>query len=112
MRGDATAMCERLARRLQRAGASHPVAGAVATAARGHIGVSRQEFADLIGFDVAEIAVFEAGEVPFGCLPREFGRVLGQIEGLDLLALADAARSTRCATSAAACKHTPSCFDA
>jgi len=112
MRGDATAMCERLAQRLLQAGAVHPAAGAVAMAARGHVGISRQEFADLLGLDVAEIGAFEDGDIPFGCLPRELGWVLEQIEGLDLLALADLARSTRCGTPAVACQHAPSCFDA
>lgn len=112
LRGDATAMCEHLALRLQRAGAPHPVAGAVALAARGHLGVTMHEFAEMVGLGVADLGAIEGGSVPFGCLPRELGAVLDDIEGLDLLALADAARSTRCGTAVVACQHAPSCFDA
>ncbi len=111
-RGDATAMCERLALRLERAGAAHPVAGAVALVARGHLGMARHEFADLVGIEVADVGASEDGRVPFGRLPREIGWVLDDIEGLDLLVLADAARASRCGASAAACQHDPPCSDA
>lgn len=111
LRGDATAACERLARRLERSGAVHPVAGAMALAARGHIGVARQEFADLVGLDVAYLGAVEDGRVPFGRLPTEIDWVLAEIDGLDLLALADLAVTTRCGTGDDAWQNDPSCSD-
>jgi len=111
-RGDATAMCELLALRLDEQGARHPVAGAVALAARGHLGLAQREFAQFVGLDSADVQSSEKGEVPFGELPRELGSVLAQIEGLDLLALADMSRATRCGARAVACQHDPSCSDA
>lgn len=112
MRGDATAMCELLAHRLHGKGASHPVAGAVALAARGHLGLRRPEFAALVGLELSEVQSSEEGEVPFGGLPREIGWVLDDIDGLDLLALADLSRAPRCGARTVACQHAPSCFDA
>jgi len=112
MRGDATAMCELLGRRLAARGAPHPIAGAVALAARGHLGLGQGEFADLTGLDVSCLAEAEMGRVPFGRLPREFGWILDDIEGLDLLALATLERETRCGTAALACQHEQPCSDA
>jgi len=112
MRGDATAMCELLGRRLAVRGAPHPIAGAVALAARGHLGLDQKGFADLIGLGVTEISEAETGMVPFGRLPCELDWVLEDIEGLDLLALAAAARYARCGTAAVACQHEQPCSDA
>jgi len=105
-------MCELLSKRLAATGAVHPVAGAVALAARGHLGMSRDEFAELNGLDSCLVAAAEEGRVPFGRLPSEIDWVLDDIKGLDLLSLADAARATRCGTAAVSCQHEQPCSDA
>ncbi len=112
MRGDATAMCELLGKRLAASGAPHPMAGAVALAARGHLGLDQEVFAGLVGIEVSDLSEAEAGMVPFGRLPRELDWILEDIKGLDLLALAAAARDARCGTVAVACQHEQPCSDA
>jgi len=112
MRGDATAMCELLGRQLSGCGVPHPIAGAVALAARGHLGLDQHDFADLIGLGISDLAKAESGMTPFGRLPRELDWILEDIKGLDLLALAATARAERCGNSASSCQHEQPCSDA
>ncbi len=94
LRSDATAMVERMAVQARRGGAAHPVAAALASAAR----VSRlapvEEFAERTGIPIARLVEAEAGAVPFGELPREYDSVFASID-VDLLSLADLERQWR-----------------
>ena len=83
---DVTRLVERLADRLARSGASHPVAAAVAMACRGNTGRDLDSFARWVGVSRSQVAACEAGDVAFGDLPDE---VVAHHAGLDLLALAD-----------------------
>jgi hypothetical protein len=83
---DVTRLLERLADRLARAGAGHPVAAAVAMACRGDTGRDIDSFAAWAGLPRAVVAACEAGEVEFGDLPDEIVEHHG---GIDLLAMAD-----------------------
>jgi hypothetical protein len=85
---DPTLTIERLARRLRRAGAAHPVAGAVAQAARGASCLSLPQFSVLMDVSRQSVAMAEQGEVPFGELAPCIGRAAAST-GADLLALAD-----------------------
>jgi hypothetical protein len=91
---DPTRTVERLAERLRAAGASHPVAGAVSLAARGHARLDVGAWADLVELPATDVAAAEAGSVPFGELPGPIGRRADAI-GLDLLSLADLERTWR-----------------
>ena len=85
---DPSLTIEHLARRLQRAGAAHPVAGAVAQAARGASRLPVAEFAILLDLASHSVETGERGEVPFGELPPPIGLAAAST-GADLLALAD-----------------------
>ena len=83
---DVTRLVERLAARLARSGARHPVAAAVAIACRGNAGVDPAAFAERLGLAVSTVIACEAGAVPFDDLPAA---LVADRDGLDLLALAD-----------------------
>lgn len=85
---DPTLVIERMARRLRSEGAAHPVAGAVAVAARGHARLAIAEFAGAVALSVEVVESAERGTVPFGELPAAIGAQAGET-GADLLALAD-----------------------
>jgi hypothetical protein len=85
---DPTIVIERMARRLRADRAPHPVAGAVALAARGHTCLPLDEFASSVGLPADEVRSAELGLVAFGELPAAIGAQVGAA-GADLLALAD-----------------------
>ncbi len=85
---DPTLVIERMARRIRTSGAAHPVAAAVALAARGHMRLDQIEFAANVGRSVDHVRSNEAGTVAFGDLPSEVGSAAAST-GADLLALAD-----------------------
>ncbi|MEQ8839835.1 MAG: hypothetical protein RIB98_02565 [Acidimicrobiales bacterium] len=91
-RCDATAMVERLAGRAHTAGLDHPVAAALALAARMSRLCGPEEFAAAAGLSSAEVVAAEAGAVPFGSLPRAYDALFAAM-GVDLLSLADLART-------------------
>jgi len=86
---DLTGLCERIAARLADAGVTHPVAAAVALSARGHLGLDADVFANRYGIDPSRLRRLEAGAVAWEDLPDCIGAVLDDIDGFDLLALAD-----------------------
>jgi hypothetical protein len=88
MRRDATAMVERMAVHARTAGVEHPVAAAVARAARVSELIGPEEFADRHGVPIARLVEAEAGTVRFGDLPSAYDAVLASL-GIDLLSLAD-----------------------
>ena len=92
---DLTRVCERLARQLHRHGATHPVAAAVALAARGHLGLDVDEFADVVDLTVATVARAEAGDIAWEDLPDTLGSLVESMPSVDLLALADLDASYR-----------------
>lgn len=94
LRRDATAVVELLAVRARTAGVDHPVAAAVAQAARVSLLAGPEDFAERIGLPLDRLVEAESGAVRFGDLPIEFDPVLGSL-GLDLLSLADLARAWR-----------------
>ncbi len=85
---DPTLVIEQMARRLRAGGATHPVAGAVSLAARGHARMAQIEFAQHADLLVDLVRSSERGEVAFGDLPASIGSV-ATAAGADLLALAD-----------------------
>lgn len=98
---DPTRTIERMARRLRSQGAPHPVAGAVALAARGTRRLGPEDFAVEVGLLADVVHAAEAGEVPLGRLPAEIG-ALAFATGADLLALTDLEREWRREPPAAA----------
>jgi hypothetical protein len=88
---DMTMLCERLAERLRSQGVTHPVAAAVALAARGHHGVDVEQFARDIGVDVHELCDVEAGTVEFVDLPDELAWAFARIPSASLFLMADLA---------------------
>lgn len=88
---DLTRLCERVAADLRAAGVAHPVAAAVALAARGVAGVERERWAARLGLELVEVVAAETGEVPFGELDPAIGAAAHEA-GLDLVVLADLAR--------------------
>jgi hypothetical protein len=86
---DLTDLCERLARRLHRSGAAHPVAAAVALAARGHRGLDVDEFARAVGLPADTVRRAEAGDIVWEDLPAVLGDLVESMPSVDLLALAD-----------------------
>jgi hypothetical protein len=88
VRSDATATVERMAVQARRNGAAHPVAAALASAARISRLAPLEEFAERTGIPTARLAEAEAGAVPFGELPRDYDAVFASID-VDLLSLAD-----------------------
>ena len=85
---DPTVVIERMATRLRSQGATHPVAGAIAVAARGHMRMGQCEFAVAVDLPVELVRSAETGAIPFGELPAAIGEHVGAA-GADLLALAD-----------------------
>ena len=85
---DPTLVLEHMARRLRTGGAAHPVAGAVALAARGHTRLDHIEFAADVGRSLELVSSNEGGGVAFGDLPSDIGMAV-VAAGADLLALAD-----------------------
>lgn len=86
---DLTRVCERIADRLHRSGATHPVAAAVALAARGHLGLDIDGFARAVGLGVDTVRSAEAGDIAWEDLPDVLGAVVESMPSVDLLALAD-----------------------
>ena len=89
---DMTLFCERLAERLRSEGVSHPVAAAVALAARGHRGVDVEPFALDIGVDARLLRQIEAGTVAFADLPDEIAFAFALIPSASLFLMADLER--------------------
>lgn len=85
---DVVAFVERLAERLRQDGVAHPVAAAVALAARGRLRSDPEAFAGAVGLDPALLVRVEAGEVPFGELPDELTHWLDPVQLLQLAELA------------------------
>jgi hypothetical protein len=83
---DVVAFVERLAERLQAGGAAHPVAAAVALAARGRTTLDRAGYAGLVGLSVATVEAMEEGRVAFGDLPDV---LVDWLEPTQLLQLAE-----------------------
>ena len=92
---DLTRVCERIADRLHRSGAIHPVAAAVALAARGHCGIGVDEFARTVGLSVDTVRSAEAGDIAWEELPDVLGSLVESIPSVDLLTLADLDASYR-----------------
>ena len=92
VRLDFTIFCERLAERLRSGGASHPVAAAVALAARGQRGVDVDEFAAAIGVAADALRQIEAGNVAFADVPDELAFAFADIPSARLLLMADLER--------------------
>ena len=88
LRRDATAMVERMAVHARAAGVDHPVAAAVARAARVGALSGPQEFADRYGIPITRLEAAEAGTVRFGELSQAYDPVFAAL-GIDLLSLAD-----------------------
>lgn len=88
---DLTRLCERVAADLRREGVAHPVAAAVALAARGVAGLERDAWAARLGLDVEVVAACEEGRVAFGDLPAPIGAAAHDA-GVDLVVLAALAR--------------------
>ena len=86
---DVTLFCERLAERLRSKGVTHPVAAAVALAARGHRGVDVQPFADAIGLSTPLLRQVEAGAIAFADLPDEVALAFARIPSASLFLMAD-----------------------
>ncbi|GJM36789.1 MAG: hypothetical protein DHS20C19_01560 [Acidimicrobiales bacterium] len=94
---DPTRTIERMASRLRSEGVEHPVAGAVALAARGHARMAPEAFADVAVLPIEVVQSAEAGSVAFGALPVAIGLYAGAT-GADLMVLADLeAEWRRCA---------------
>jgi len=91
---DPTVVIERMARRLRAEGAEHPVAAALAVAARGHARLTAHEYAASVGLPVDLIDSAETGGIAFSDLPMVVGEQTGAI-GADLLSLADLEASWR-----------------
>ena len=89
---DVTLFCERLAERLRSKGVAHPVAAAVALAARGHRGVDTDTFAVAIGIDADELRAIEAGTVAFADLPDELACAFAEVPTASLFLMADLER--------------------
>ena len=86
---DVTLFCERLAERLRSKGVAHPVAAAVALAARGHRGADIEPFATAIGVDADELRAIEAGTVAFADLPDELAFAFVDFPSASLFLMAD-----------------------
>ena len=91
---DPTIVIERMAGRLRSTGAPHPVAGAVAVAARGHARMGQHEFAQREGLSVSLVERAERGDTAFGQLPGPIASGVAAT-GADLLALADLEQTWR-----------------
>ncbi len=98
---DRTALTEHLARRLRADGALHPVAGAVAIAARGSRRLAIADFAANLDLPVEQVTAAEAGQTKFAAIPAPVGAIAAST-GIDLLSLADLERRWRAAGESAA----------
>lgn len=85
---DITALCERVAARKARVGATHPVAAALAYCARAHTRMSVASFAGSLGLHDTDIEALEAGDVAWKDVPDRVTEIASR-PGIDLLALAD-----------------------
>ena len=85
---DLTLCCERLAQRLHRAGAPHPLEAAVALAVRGVRGLSVEGFAVELGLDPDHLRTIEDGQLAFPDLPPSLLDAARHTQGLDLDRLA------------------------
>jgi hypothetical protein len=92
---DLTFLCLRMAEGFRHRGAAHPVAAAVALAARGTTGLDRAAFAERFGRKEDGVEAVEAGAVAFEELPGEVGDLLEASGRFDLLQLADLDRAFR-----------------
>ncbi len=97
---DPTVTIERMALRLRSSGAPHPVAGALAQAARGAVRLTVDGYAEWADRSRTEVERAERGEVAFGALTPEVGLAVAAT-GADLLVLADLERAWRGLTTAA-----------
>jgi hypothetical protein len=88
---DVVAFVERLAERLRQDGVAHPVAAAVALAARGRRRSDPDAFAGELGIEPGLVRRAEAGEVAFAELPDELTDWLDPVQ---LLQVAELARSS------------------
>ncbi len=86
---DLTRVCERLADQLDRRGAAHPVAAAVALCARGQVALDQQQFAHRFDMPLDTVVAAEAGDVAWENLADIIGELLQLAPATDLLALAD-----------------------
>lgn len=91
---DPTRVIESLARRLGARRAEHPVAGALAQAARGRARLDQAGFAARVGVSVELVRACERGDVPLGDLPSRLGSLALELDA-DLLGLADLERRLR-----------------
>lgn len=91
---DPTDVIERMAARLRSQGAAHPVAGAIALAARGHMRMAPDAFAHEVGLSADLVGSAESGDVAFSELPTVVGEKVARL-GADLLVLADLESSWR-----------------
>ncbi|MDG2908034.1 MAG: hypothetical protein P6D49_07005 [Acidimicrobiales bacterium] len=92
---DLTLLCLRLAEGFRPEGYQHPVAAAVAVAARGITGLGQTEFAERFGRSEVDVEAAETGAVAFVELPAEVGDILEASQRFDLLQLADLDRAFR-----------------
>lgn len=106
-RGDLTLLCLRLAEELHSDGAEHPVAAALAVAARGVSGLEPAAFARHLGWDEATVRATESGLVGFADLPPEVGDLLASTGRIDFLQVADLERCRVSPTLAAAWVQAP-----
>ena len=91
---DPTLTIARMAERLRSSGAAHPVAGALAQAARGTTRLAIGDYAEGVDRPRNEVERAERGEVAFGELALEVGMAVATT-GADLLVLADLEQSWR-----------------
>ena len=92
---DITATVQMVAARLLQRGAAHPVAAALAIAARGQDGTTVDEFAAAYGLHSSTVRSLEAGDVALEDLPDLIADVLDRTGRVDLLAMADLDTHTR-----------------
>ena len=85
---DITPLCERIANRKARAGATHPVAAALAYCARAHTRMSPAAFAATVGLRQADVEALEAGDVAWEDVPDRVSEIAAA-PGVNFLALAD-----------------------
>ena len=71
------------------------MAAAVALAARGHLGLGIDEFADAVDLSLDTVRRAEAGDIAWEDLPDILGSLLESMPSVDLLALADLDSSYR-----------------
>ena len=92
---DLTLLCLRLAEGFRLDEYEHPVAAAVAVAARGITGLGQMKFAERFGRSEADVDAAETGAVAFIDLSAEVGDLLEASQRFDLLQLADLDRAFR-----------------